>query len=320
MTSNLRKSDIMPSKKNRNWQIAQVDPACVQDNSVLSMSVNENDVDRCINIIRQYGLLTPPVVGNLANGSRILLSGECEFMALREMGAKHVEAVTIEIVEKDEGDKISLLLASLKKSPNALSEGILITQLFRSGAYTQFQLAKLLGKSVSWVNKRISLITRLDPAVKELVKQGQLCSHSAQVISRLPIGTQHSFSVAAVREGLPKSSIETLVAAFNSPRCPMEVKKQIVSAPHRALIRLTDIRSARKARGIASFIGIEDEINVLRQRISTVVNNLTDAPAGVPEALLDALRNELLSLLSLVDKILSFSPGKTEGRDWANGH
>lgn len=50
-------------------QIFRVDTTCIKDNQVLAMSVNRQDVERCTRVIRQYGLLTPPVVGNLKDGT-----------------------------------------------------------------------------------------------------------------------------------------------------------------------------------------------------------------------------------------------------------
>lgn len=146
------------------------------------------------------GLLTPPVVGNFKDGTQLLISGECEFMALKEMGIKKVDAVSVPIVEDEEGDKLSLLLSCLKKSPNALSEAIFMAQMIKTGRYTQLQLAEMLGKSSSWVNKRISLVTRLNPAVREMVTMKQLCPHSAQEISRLPQDVQHDFYTKIVTE------------------------------------------------------------------------------------------------------------------------
>ncbi|MDD4347457.1 MAG: ParB/RepB/Spo0J family partition protein [Desulfitobacteriaceae bacterium] len=156
-----------------------METAFVKDNQVLSLSVNRQDVERCARVIREYGLLTPPVIGDLPDGTRLVLSGECEFLALREMGVRNVEAVAVPILEEQDSSRLSLLLASLRKSPNALSEGMLVAQLLKTSKYTQSQVGEMLGKSVSWVNKRISLITRLHPAVRELVTLRQLCPHSA---------------------------------------------------------------------------------------------------------------------------------------------
>jgi len=79
--------------------ITWVETACVKDNQVLSLSVNRQDVERCARVIRQYDLLTPPVVGDFPDGTRLVLSGEFEFLALREMGVRSVEAVAVPILE-----------------------------------------------------------------------------------------------------------------------------------------------------------------------------------------------------------------------------
>jgi ParB family chromosome partitioning protein len=112
------------SMERKAGHLTRVQTSCVQDNQVLALSVDRQDLDRCTQVIRQYGLLMPPVVGDFSDGTRMVLSGECEFLALREMGIQSVEAVTVSITEKEEGNKLSLLLSSLKKSPHALSEGV----------------------------------------------------------------------------------------------------------------------------------------------------------------------------------------------------
>lgn len=300
----------------------QVETSCVQDNRVLALSVGRQDIDRCVKVIRQYGLLTPPVVGDLAGGGQVVLSGECEFLAMREIGAKSVDAVTVPIGEKEEGDKLSLVLSSLKKSPNALSEGILINQLFKTGQYTQSQLGGMLGKSASWVNKRISLVTRLEPPVMALVKLGQLCPHSAQEISRLPAGVQHDFSVAAVREGLPKSSVEALVAAFNAPACPEEVRAQILSDPRQTLARLHDADAPapirRKPTKTALFPGENagGEVGRIRRQLAAIKARLSDPEAAdkMDDRLWKALRDDVASLLAVLDRRQAPSPWG--GAEW----
>ena len=309
-------------------RLAQVQTALARDNPVLAMSVKRQDVDRCVKVIRQYGLLTPPVVGDLGRGGHVVLSGECEFQALREIGAKSMEAITVPIGGEGEGDRLSLLLMSLKRNPNALSEGILINQLFKTGQYTQAQLGELLGRSVSWVNKRISLVTRLEPSVMELVKLGQICPHSAQEISRLPAGAQHGFSVTVVKEGLPKSSVEALVSAFNAPACPDEIKGQIVSDPRSTLARLSDTALAKAIRqhpaGGVYFPGenTDDGIGRLRRQLAAVRVRLSDktATACVSESQWRALRDEVAALLSLLDGKMPQSPWRSVWGGDSDGH
>ena len=225
--------------------IARVDPALVKGNQVLALSVNRQDVDRSVHFIREYGLLMLPVVGQLQDGSCRVLSGEREFMALREMGVRTTEAVMVLVDAQEDMDKLSLLLSTLKQAPNALSEGMLVMQLLNKGRYTQTQVGDLLGKSVSWVNKRLTLVKRLHPAVRDMVTQKQLCTHSAQNISKLPEPVQYTFSQKVLLDGLPKSAVEVLVSKYNQEGCPTSLQTQILEFPRHALEIIQDNKAVK---------------------------------------------------------------------------
>jgi len=303
--------------------ITQVETACVKDNQVLSLSVNRQDVERCARVIRQYGLLTPPVVGDFPDGTRLVLSGECEFLALREMGIRSVEAVAVPVLEEQDGSRLSLLLASLRKSPNALSEGILVAQLLKTGQYTQSQVGEMLGKSVSWVNKRISLITRLHPAVRELVTLRQLCPHSAQEIARLPGKIQHAFATKVVQEGLPKSAVEVLVETYNKTGCPDSLKEQMLERPRHALEKVMDLRKVKTIRNCqAKEVSpcaqtLRNDLILLLRCISDAQRQLggLDHPALLQhQSILARSRDASLRFASLLDTYLEavdVSPGKS---------
>lgn len=312
--------------------MTRVETSCVQDNQVLALSVDRQDLDRCTQVIRQYGLLMPPVVGNFSDGTRMVLSGECEFLALREMGIQSVDAVTVPISEKEEGNKLSLLLSSLRKSPHALSEGILIQQMLQSGNFTQTQLGEMLGKSVSWVNKRISLVTRLHPAVRELVTKKQLCPHSAQEIARLPEEVQHPFSIKAIQEGLPKSSVEVLVAAFNSPHCSPEMKEQMLQKPRLILERVNDIRTAKKIRTYPPE-KLAKGASPLKERLLRLQKCMADTAQTLYQSertdllferpLLKQVQVDSAAMITIIDtrlKPISFSPGKNTEEEYIHGN
>ena len=114
------------SEKRPKSRIEQVNPALVQDNQVLALSVNRQEVEQSTHFIREYGLLTPPVVGQLQDGTCKVLAGEREFLVLREMGSRTAEAVIVFVEETDEMDRLSLQLSTLRKAPNPLSEGMLV--------------------------------------------------------------------------------------------------------------------------------------------------------------------------------------------------
>jgi ParB/RepB/Spo0J family partition protein len=225
----------MEKGKNR---VAEVNMASIRDNSLLSISVMDRDIDRCAKAIRQYGLLTPLVVGRCEDGNHLVLSGECELMALREMGAAVTEAVIVDLKDNAEANKVSLLLSSLRQSPNALSEGLILRELLKAGSQTQADLAYLVGKSVSWVSKRLTLVDRLKESVVKLVAAKNLSAHTAQEIARLPKEVQHDFAAKVVLDSIPKSSVEKLVSAYNTPGISDSVKKSIVENPRATVSHL----------------------------------------------------------------------------------
>lgn len=301
-------------------QIFQVNTTCIKDNQVLALSVNRNDVERCTRIIRQYGLVTPPVIGNFKDGTKLLLSGECEFIALKEMGVKNVDAVAVPISLSEEGDKLCLLLSCLKKSPCALSEAMLISQLIDTRNYTQLQIGEMLGKSAGWVNKRISLATKLHPAVREMVIQRQLCPHSAQQISRLPHDVQHDFATKVVHDCIPKSCVEVLTSAFNKSELPSSLKEQILKQPKHALVMLDQLQKVRSvpknklSNSSASIKVLRNDLVLIMRCIKDVEEQLgvlgkESIKALHPMAV--SARTAMLRLCSLLEvAIKQISPGK----------
>lgn len=157
----------------------EVELATIRNNNYLSLTITKKDVDRCAKTIREYGLLTPLVIRPSGKGGHVVISGECELEALRETGIKKIEAVVVDCDDKIEANKLSLLLSSLRKEQSPISEGLMLQNLLKTDHYTQADITYLVGKSVSWVSKRVSLVERLDASVLELVVSKKLCCHTA---------------------------------------------------------------------------------------------------------------------------------------------
>ena len=304
----------------RQVRIQSVDPAAIQENKLLALSLDQPEVERTARFIRKYGLLMPPVVGLLEDGGSRLLSGEREFMALRQLGVRKTEAVMVTVATKEEMDRLSLLLSTLRQAANPLSEGLLLERIIKAGGYTQAQLGQMLGKSVSWVNKRLTLATRLVLPVRELVSQGLLCAHSAQSIAKLPEQVQASFARCAIEQALPKSAVEQLVAAYNRPETSPALQETILTRPRHALALIQSSKAVKE----------KEQEQTRRPSSRSLYNNLTLLLSCLREAekdlvILDLAGNsQLLRLLQmsksrchlfvrLVDSLLVFAPGQKEG-------
>jgi ParB-like chromosome segregation protein Spo0J len=303
--------------------ISRISTTEIKNNQILTLSVDKEDVQRCTDVILQYGLLTPPVIGDFSDGRKVVLAGECEFLALKKLGVKDVDAITIQI-SAEEAPKISLLIASLKKSPNAITEGMMVVELLKGGQYNQYILGKLLGKSKSWVSKRISLATRLHPSVRDLVSKKHLCPHSAQEIARMPEELQHNFAVKIVQGDMPKSVVETLVSSYNNPNSPESLKTQILEQPSHAIEKITKLKSVKTAR--------DKKVKANKVSCQSLQNNLVlllrcvkDSEQQLPQVDVDSLAGQepllknckasmqrFCSVIENTLKNIKISPGKQE--------
>jgi len=289
--------------------IEEMDVASVRGNEILSLGADRETVRRCRAAIDQFGAVAPPVVGALADGARVVLSGECEFAAIRETGARRMAAVSAK-VPAGGGAKAALLLSSLRKGPGALSEGMLLREALDGGA-TRSELGGMLGRSASWVSNRLALATRLDGGVREMLMRGLLDARSAQEIARLPGEAQFAFAERAVREGLPKSAIEALVAGYNDGSCPDGAKEQILRDPRAALARVSDkrraVRAPSKSGGMPMLI---EEAKAPLSRLAQALCFASPAEASPMRRELGELRKDLAALLEMVQNLLY--PGKKE--------
>ena len=320
-------------------QIEKMDVACVQANQILSMGVDGRDIERCKRAAKEFGALTPPIVGKLPDGGRIVLNGGCEFAALREMGSREMNAVAVDIRSEKDGAKISLLLASLKRNPDALCEGMLIQQALDAGDVTQTQICAIVGKSASWVSKRLALVTRLDPGVREFVSRQLLDPGSAQEIARLPADKQYEFANNVLRDNLPKSTIEKLVSGFTDGECPDTVRSQIVRDPQGAMPRFMPKGPARYVPACLNLDklrtgGIGDQIaatDITMSVLGASVNGLWVETAMPYAKALSRLSVDFAAMADMINRLVPpgkkgtpsmslkpVSPGKDEEAGYAN--
>jgi len=219
-------------------RIEEIPTKAIQGNSILALSVGSRELERCEKTLRQYGVI-PPVVVRRVESSYQVLDGECERSILAKMRRSKTPAVVVEGLDDPEATRLALLLCALKRSPTALSEALLLKELCHDRQHSQTEMASLVGRSVSWVNKRLALAERLAASVVEMVKTGRLSPHVAQEIARMPSDVQQTFANKVVTERLAKSVVERLVSAYNHQGIPREVRKAVLEDPRAVLGQLT---------------------------------------------------------------------------------
>jgi ParB-like chromosome segregation protein Spo0J len=220
--------------KTLKYPVKEVDISAIPKNRMLSLSITQTQKVLCEQSIRQYGLLTPIVLLENPSGELLTLAGENELEILKEMKIAKADVLVTKLQDRNDIGKVILLLHSLQKGLNPLSEGLILRELMQSSGYNQQELATSLYKSKSWLSKRLSLAEQLSEKVADMVLAKQLCCASAQEIARLPREVQHCFATKVHTEAIPKSSVERLIAAYNSKATPKALKQEIINNPVQA--------------------------------------------------------------------------------------
>ncbi|KJS89140.1 ParB N-terminal domain-containing protein [Desulfosporosinus sp. BICA1-9] len=305
-------------------KLEEIPVKAIQGNNVLAISVGNREMERSEKAIREYGLIHPLVVSRCDDGHYHIIAGECERMVITQMRQSTVRAVVMECLEAPEATRLALLLSSLKQSSNALSEGLLLKELCQNHLQTQSEVAFMLGRSISWVSKRLALSDRLATSVVELVQAGQICSHTAQEIARLPGDVQQTFAGKVITEHLPKSAVERLVSTYNNPQTPQEVKRSVLENPQTTLEWLTTTEKSKRCK-------VQDDLSpklVTLQKLRNLLAmlfRLTGEAEGLLATLTLEERQTMLPMLKQCTQSLwrfagfakanldNVSPGKTEG-------
>ncbi len=126
----------------------------------------------------EHGQQTPVLVVRGPGGQGyVLIDGYARVAALQSLARDLVEAVVLEL-----GEAEALILGQrleVVRRRTALEEGWLVRELITGHGMSQAHLAIALGRSVSWVNRRLSLVRVLPASVQAAVKRGVVPAQGA---------------------------------------------------------------------------------------------------------------------------------------------
>jgi ParB family transcriptional regulator, chromosome partitioning protein len=297
------------------YPVKEVDISAIPKNRMLSLSITQTQKALCEQSIRQYGLLTPIVLMENPSGDLFTLAGENELEILKEMNVTKADVLVTKLQNRKDTCKVILLLSSLQKGLNPLSEGLILRELVESGGYTQQELAANLLKSKSWVSKRLSLAEQLSENVADMVLAKQLCSASAQEIARLPRTMQHHFAMEVHTKAIPKSIVERLVTAYNGKTTPKAVKKEIINNPALAAETLNQVTIKKAAKAKQDIPAKFDAAIRLLLRLvnetEAYLASMTAEEIMKYERILPVVNRSMVRFIKLAEHLVS--PGKDKG-------
>lgn len=117
------------------------------------------------------------VVAGKGGKPYVLIDGYARVAALQDLGRDLVEALVLPLGECEALVFGHRLEASSR--PSVLEEAWLVRELIEGHGKSQVQLATLLHRSISWVNRRLALVRVLPTSVQEAVKRGVLSAQAA---------------------------------------------------------------------------------------------------------------------------------------------
>jgi ParB/RepB/Spo0J family partition protein len=260
----------------------------IRSNSLLAATLAPTDVQRWAELFKLHGLLAPVVVRPDKDGGYMVVVGQPELEAVRQLQIRQTDAIVVDCGEETEAHKLSLRLLSLRNCSNHLEEALIIQAILKDPKVSQTDLAKMCGRSLSWVTKRMSLVSSLTPQVVDLVARKQLPPATAQEIAKLPAAVQHRFAMRVVEDKIPKSVVERLISLYNSKNASEQARRQILASPASALSEL-----AKEAKKLANEPKRADDrrlekgYRLLAQLLDRLLDLLTAAqfPAEIVAAL-----------------------------------
>jgi ParB family chromosome partitioning protein len=164
--------------------------------------------------IRQVGLQHPIGVREAADGGYTIVYGEGRFLAMTEvLGWPEVEVLRVDAKDED------LLWHQLHENVHRtnldpLDLSAAIAQA-RDRGYTLAQIAGQMGKSESWVQKALTIATRLDEEARSVLQTADRrpALDAVYAIAQAPAEAQAGLSRQVIDQGLSRREAQALAAA-----------------------------------------------------------------------------------------------------------
>ena len=250
----------------------EIDPALIEPNPRQPRQVfDEEALAELVHSIREFGLMQPIVVREVAAGGRYqLVMGERRWRASQQAGLKSIPAIVRDTA--DDNLLRDALLENIHRAQlNPLEEAAAYQQLLEELDVTHEELAGRIGRSRPVISNMIRLL-RLPIAVQRRVAAGVLSAGHARALLALEAGPEAQEELAAriVAEGLSVRATEEAVTLANrdDPKPPKPSRRKPIQMPGLQDIaerisrsydtRVTVSLGKRKGKIVVEFGSVED--------------------------------------------------------------
>jgi ParB family transcriptional regulator, chromosome partitioning protein len=217
-----------------------------------SRLVEPQAVARIAQSIERCGQIVPCIVVAVPGGAgtgadpRVLIDGYRRVAALRRLGrdTARVEQWTCDLTEA----LLGVLARTQDRRFASIEEALLLRELVQGQGLSQHDLARRSGRDVSWVSRRLALLSALPDAALAAVRAGKLSGWAAnRIVAPLArANTEHADRLLAVLAVVPLSTRELRCWFEHYQRAARPVRERMLDDPRLFLDarRATDERRA----------------------------------------------------------------------------
>lgn len=234
---------------------------------------------RMADSLEQFGQLMPIVVAADKNFGHVLIDGYLRVKALKRLGE---DMVLAQSCSKSEADALMDMIGGMQgRAWDVYEQGAILRELHLNHRMSGHEIARHLGKDVSWVSRRLLIFETLDDDMIALVRSGVISSWSAQRIL-MPLARANSDHAKLLAAALKKENISTRrLARFfeHYQKANRKVRCNMVTDPHLFLKALEAKTADAQANAIAQGpegIWIRDV-----QTLKSCLHRLADAVPNV---------------------------------------
>jgi ParB family chromosome partitioning protein len=283
-----------------------------------SRLVEPRAVARIAHSIERCGQVVPCIVVAASDGTGgerlVLIDGYRRVAALRRLGR---DTARVEQWTCDLTDALLGLLARTQNRPFAsIEEALLIRELMQGLGLSQHDLARRCGRDVSWVSRRLQLLSGLPDAALTAMRDGRLSSWAAsRIVAPLArANTEHADQLLEALADAPLSTRELRCWLEHYQKAFRSARDHMVSRPRLFIDALRETGERRAGERLRD--GPEGECTADLRSIEAILARLRKRVAALrplPRTLIDAaprLRATVEALISEIQRDGAHDPDR----------
>lgn len=162
--------------------------------------LDDDHVKEIADSFEEDGQWNPIIVRPSENGSEYdVIAGHNRLAAAKRLGWDEIDA-EVKDVDESEADLLSLKTNLLRQEMKQIEQGRVLNKMLQEHGLSQKELAEKIGKSRSWVNRRVRLALDLHEDVVDLLDEEKISSTIAATTGSIEKSKQPEFAKYVLRE------------------------------------------------------------------------------------------------------------------------